>query len=143
VEQAWVHYIVGCMIIIVGLPVLFKMFQAREVLEIRARSAYLVMTLGICLLVDLAIDVHVEGEYLFGWPVNVFFTQLVYFFTIFTIASCYVWRVIRLGISFAPRIKRSIPWVMSEKLAVISSLVVGGFSTLIPAFLYDRSYELQ
>ncbi|CAM9298964.1 unnamed protein product [Scytosiphon promiscuus] len=143
VEQAWVHYIVGCLVIMVGLPVLFKMFRARKVLEIRARSAYLVMLLGSCLLIDLAIDVHVESEHLFGWPVNVFFTQLVYFFTIFTIASCYVWRVVRLGVSFAPRIKRAIPWVMSEKLAVSSSLFIGWLSTFIPAFLYDRSYELH
>lgn len=37
----------------------------------------------------------------------------IYFFTVFTIESCYIWRVVRLGVSFAPRIKRAIPWVMS------------------------------
>eukprot|EP00752_Nemacystus_decipiens_P007141 g6394.t1 len=135
-EQAWAHLIfsfVGC---VTGTVVLWKMYQARNVLEIRARSAYLVMTLGACLLADLGIDVHVESVHLFGWPSNVLLTHLIYFFTIFTIESCYIWRVIRLGVSFNPRIKRKVPWVMSERLAVTSSVVVGLLSTAIPGYYY-------
>lgn len=35
------------------------------------------MTLGVCLLADLAIDVHVESVHLFGWRSNVLLTHLV------------------------------------------------------------------
>lgn len=35
------------------------------------------MVLGLCLLVDLAVDVHTECEHLFGWPSNVFVVHLV------------------------------------------------------------------
>eukprot|EP00903_Cladosiphon_okamuranus_P005905 g5839.t1 len=135
-EQAWAHLIFSFSGCVGGTVVLWKMYQARDVLEIRARSVYLVMTLGICLLADLAIDVHVESKHLFGWPSNVLLTHLIYFFTIFTIESCYIWRVVRLGVSFSPRIKRAIPWIMSEQLAVASSIVVGLLSTFIPAYYY-------
>lgn len=36
-----------------------------------------------------------------------------YFFTVFTIESCYISRVIRLGVSFSPRFRRAIPWILS------------------------------
>lgn len=41
------------------------------------RSAYLVTVLGLCLLVDFAIEVHVECQHLFRWPSNIFATHLV------------------------------------------------------------------
>ncbi|CAN0197226.1 unnamed protein product [Pylaiella littoralis] len=136
VAQAWFHLVFSSYVLVVGTFIIFKMFRARNVLEIRARSAYLVMTLGLCLLAELAIDVHVECRHLFGWPSNVLLTHLIFFFTIFTIESCYIWRVVRLGVSFHPGIKRAIPWVMSEKLAVISSVLIGGMATIIPGYYY-------
>ncbi|CAM9817612.1 unnamed protein product [Ectocarpus sp. 6 AP-2014] len=136
VEQALFHLIFGSAMLVLGTMVLFKMFQYRNVLEIRARSAYLVMTLGLCLLAALTLDVHVMCRTLLGWPSNVFLVHSGYFFIIFSIESCYIWRVIRLGVSFSPRVKRFIPWVMWEKLAVVSSLSIGAVSTAIPTYYY-------
>ncbi|CAM9890194.1 unnamed protein product [Ectocarpus sp. 12 AP-2014] len=136
VEQALFHLIFGSAVLVLGTMVLFKMFHYRNVLEIRARSAYLVMTLGLCLLAALTLDVHVMCRTLLGWPSSVFLVHSGYFFIIFSIESCYIWRVIRLGVSFSPRVKRFIPWVMSEKLAVVSSLSIGILSTAIPTYYY-------
>ncbi len=44
------------------------------------------MTLGLCLLADLAIDVHVECVHLFNWPSNVLLTHLVRAACIFPLA---------------------------------------------------------
>lgn len=39
----------------------------------------------------------------------------MYFFTTFTVESCYFSRVIRLGLQFSPSIKHRIKWAMSVR----------------------------
>eukprot|EP00904_Undaria_pinnatifida_P005842 jgi/Undpi1/2388/HiC_scaffold_13.g05769.m1 len=127
--------------LLLGLAILHKFFKNREVLEIRSRSAYLVTVLGLCLLVDFAIEVHVECKHLFNWPSNIFATHLAYYFTIFTIESCYISRVIRLGVSFSPRMRKAVPWILSEKLLVITSVTLGLLSMSIPAYYYSTTHN--
>lgn len=136
---AWTRLAYCSAFLLFGTAVLYKFFKNREVLEIRSRSAYLVTVLGLCLLVDFAIEVHVECQHLFNWPSNIFATHLAYFFTVFTIESCYISRVIRLGVSFSPRIRKAIPWIMSEKLLVIASITFGLLSMIIPAYYYTMT----
>ncbi|CAM9709543.1 unnamed protein product [Ascophyllum nodosum] len=134
--MALFHVVYSSIYLVVGVFCLLRMYKARNVLEIRSRSVYLVLTLGICLVIDFALNIHVECVHLFGWPTNIFATHMIFFFTIFTIGACYTSRVIRLGVSFSPSIKRAIPWIMSEKLLVIASLCIGVLSVLIPGHYF-------
>ncbi|CAM9534377.1 unnamed protein product [Sphacelaria rigidula] len=85
---------------------------------------------------EMAIHIHVESIRLFDHPINLLGTHLLYFFVTFTVECCYLCRVIRLGVAYSVKLKRAIPWVMSQKLLVGFSLVVGLLSLSIPIYYY-------
>lgn len=139
-ETTWIAWIKLCFCslgFVFGIYILWRFFKYRNVLEIRARSSYLVLTVGICLLLELTMHIHVECIRLFDVPITLLPTHLLYFFVTFTVDSCYFCRVIRLGVAFSPLLKKNIPWIMSQQLLITLSVCIGLASLAIPIYYYE------
>ncbi|CAM9298667.1 unnamed protein product [Scytosiphon promiscuus] len=117
-----------------GFFCLVLFFRARSIFEIRARSSCLVTTLGVLLLLNLGLSVDLHCIVLFDTPSDYFTNNLLVFFVTFSIASCYVGRVIRLSAGFSPKLRRYFPTLMSEKILILASLMTGVISLAIPIY---------
>ncbi|CAM9107335.1 unnamed protein product [Ectocarpus sp. 13 AM-2016] len=131
---SWFKLVFGIVYMTFGVYCLVLFFRARDVFEIRARSVYLVTTLGLLLLLYEGITVDLHAIVLFGTPAHYFTNNLLVFFVTFSIASCYISRVIRLAVGFHPKLRRSMPKLMSEKLLIAVSLSIGVMSLSIPIY---------
>lgn len=133
---AWVKVIVGSVFMFFGLAVLTVFFRARGVFEIRQRSAYLVSLLGASLLAYQGLLVELHYVAVSDVTENFYRHNLALYFLMFTIAACYVCRVLRLGVAYDDNLRHALPWLMSEKFLVTSCLCFGLLSLSIP--LYTR-----
>ncbi|CAN0197744.1 unnamed protein product [Pylaiella littoralis] len=133
---AYFKLIFGIVYMAVGFFCLAVFFSSRHVFEIRARSVNLVTVLGVLLLCYEGLSVDLQMIVLFGTRKHFLTNNLIVFFLTFSISSLYVSRVIRLAFSFSPRLRQSLPTLMSEKLLVGLSLSIGVASLGIPLYYY-------
>eukprot|EP00903_Cladosiphon_okamuranus_P005900 g5834.t1 len=134
IASAWSKLVFGIVYMAFGFLCLVAFFRARDVFEIRARSVYLVTTLGLLLLLYQGINVDLHAIILFDTPRHFFTNNLLVFFVTFAMASCYISRVIRLAVGFSPQLRRSLPKLMSDKLLAGVSVGIGVASLSIPLY---------
>ncbi|CAN0006155.1 unnamed protein product, partial [Ectocarpus sp. 12 AP-2014] len=112
----------------------------RNVFEIRARSAYLVILSGACLMVAVGLIMLAQTTVLFDFvpPVYPVYMASVSFFVVVCGTSGYCSRTIRLAVLFNSRARSAVPWLASERNHVCACLTLGIGSLGLPLYLmYD------
>ncbi|CAM9232511.1 unnamed protein product, partial [Ectocarpus fasciculatus] len=137
---AWFLLVVsgGFLVLMAVTMVLF--IQKRNVFEIRARSAYLVILSGTCLMaavgvIMLALAMVLVDIYPSAYS---FYMASASFFILACAFSCYCSRTIRLAVLFNPRARNAVPWLASERNHVCACLILGVGYLGFPLYLmYD------
>eukprot|EP00904_Undaria_pinnatifida_P008876 jgi/Undpi1/5118/HiC_scaffold_19.g08470.m1 len=135
---AWFELTFGLLFLTVATLMTARFYYVRNVFEIHARSPFLVLLNGLSLMGIMgAITAQIAATLDPTIPIEADDIIVGSYFVTFTFYSCFWARILRLGLAFCPRLKRKMPWLMSENLLVFLSLVIGVGSVSIP--LYKRS----
>ncbi|CAM9567795.1 unnamed protein product [Ectocarpus fasciculatus] len=137
---AWFLLVVssGCFVLMAVTMVLF--IQKRNVFEIKARSAYVVLLSGVCLMQAVVLTIVWQTVVLFNFSPRVypFFMASISFFFLCCGTCCYGSRTIRLAVLFNSRARSAVPWLVSERNHVCACLVLGVASLGFPLYImYD------
>ncbi|CAM9365664.1 unnamed protein product [Ectocarpus fasciculatus] len=124
---ALVRLVLGCCFIVLGTYALARFYRSKRILDIRTRSAYLVMVGGVAAILTMLVTVNdatlVVWDIGFDW----LWTSLLLFFISPALFGSYICRALRLAVIFHPRAKRALPWLIPERnyMAVLLIASVG------------------
>ncbi|CAM9850661.1 unnamed protein product [Scytosiphon promiscuus] len=107
--------VLACGSLVVMLAVLVVFFQKRDVFEIRARSAYLTMLSGACMIASATLTVVMELVVLLDVTVGVHAFYMIYYFILVCGVCCYSSRTIRLAVLYNAGVRKTVPWLASER----------------------------
>lgn len=130
---AWFKLTFGFFYIVLGVLALARFFYVRNVFEIRARSPYLVMLNGVMLLSIIGAFAYNSENVLVGrFPVNLEHLFIVTYALAWGLFASFWARVLRLALAYSPRIRRKVPWLMSERMLVTLSILFALCGTILP-----------
>eukprot|EP00752_Nemacystus_decipiens_P003432 g3173.t1 len=108
---------------VLGIYALIRFYRSRWVLDIRTRSAYLVMLGGICVLLTMLVSINGALNVVWGKGTDWFYNALVLFFTTPALLGSYICRALRLAVVFHPKAKRALPWLIPERNYMVVLLI--------------------
>ncbi|CAN0360506.1 unnamed protein product, partial [Discosporangium mesarthrocarpum] len=112
---AWFRIVDAAALVVFGSFALVKFYQSRYILDIRTRSAYLVVFTGAAILLNVVMVMNNSINLLSGWSSNQYLVLAVLFFTLPITRVGFICRVIRLAVVFHPKAKHDMPWLIPEK----------------------------
>ncbi|CAM9552057.1 unnamed protein product [Scytosiphon promiscuus] len=126
--------VVACGSLVAMLVVLALFFRKRNVFEIRARSAYLAMLSGTCLMTSVPLTILAQSIVLFGINFNIYAFYIVYYFVLVCGVCCYGSRTIRLAVLYNASVRKAVPWLASEWNHACACVLLGVASAGFPMY---------
>eukprot|EP00904_Undaria_pinnatifida_P004013 jgi/Undpi1/13612/HiC_scaffold_9.g03266.m1 len=120
--------------IVLGIYALVKFYRSRWVLDIRTRSARLVIIEGGCVLLAMLVGINGSVDVIWGVGLRWFWSSLLLFFVSPTLFGSYICRALRLAVVFHPRAKRALPWLIPERNYIVVLLLMSLAMLSIPIY---------
>ncbi|CBJ31487.1 hypothetical protein Esi_0260_0006 [Ectocarpus siliculosus] len=125
---------VGCCFIVLGTCALARFYRLKQILDIRTRSAYLVMVGGVAGILTMLVTVNDATTVIWDTGFDWFWTSLFLFFISPALFGRYICRALRLAVVFHPRVKRALPWLIPERNYMVVLLVASVGMLAIPIY---------
>ncbi|CAM9379568.1 unnamed protein product [Ectocarpus sp. 6 AP-2014] len=125
---------VGCCFIVLGTCALARFYRSKRILDIRKRSAYLVMVGGVAGILTMLVTVNDATTVIWDAGFDWFWTSLFLFFISPALFGSYICRALRLAVVFHPRVKRALPWLVPERNYMVVLLVASVGMLAIPIY---------
>ncbi|CBJ31485.1 hypothetical protein Esi_0260_0003 [Ectocarpus siliculosus] len=125
---------VGCCFIVLGTCALARFYRSKRILDIRTRSAYLVMVGGVAGILTMLVTVNDATTVIWDTGFDWFWTSLLLFFISPALFGSYICRALRLAVVFHPRVKRALPWLIPERNYMVVLLVSSVGMLAIPIY---------
>ncbi|CAM9607173.1 unnamed protein product [Ectocarpus sp. 4 AP-2014] len=132
--------VVGCCFIVLGSYALVRFYRSRWILDIRTRSAHLVMVEGVCVLLTMVVAINGSINVVWDSGLDWFWMSLLLFFISPALKGSYIFRALRLAVVFLPRAKRALPWLIPERNYMAVLLVASVGMMAIPIY---QEYTLE
>ncbi|CAB1098187.1 unnamed protein product [Ectocarpus sp. CCAP 1310/34] len=125
---------VGCCFIVLGTCALVRFYRSKWILDIRTRSAYLVMVGGVAGILTMLVTVNDSTTVVWDIGFDWFWISLLLFFISPALFGSYICRALRLAVVFHPRVKRALPWLIPEHNYMVVLLVASVGMLAIPIY---------
>ncbi|CAM9463438.1 unnamed protein product [Ectocarpus sp. 4 AP-2014] len=125
---------VGCCFIVLGTCALVRFYRSKRVLDIRSRSAHLVMVGGVAGILTMLVTVNDATTVVWDIGFDWFWVSLLLFFISPALFGSYICRALRLAVVFHPRAKRALPWLIPERNYMVVLLVASVGILAIPIY---------
>ncbi|CAM9472942.1 unnamed protein product [Ectocarpus fasciculatus] len=132
---------VGCCFIVLGSYALVRFYRSRWILDIRTRSAHLVMVEGVCVLLTMVAAINGAVNVVWGSGLDWFWMSLLLFFISPALMGSYICRALRLAVVFHPRAKRALPWLIPER-NYMAVLLVGSVAMMAIPVYHEYTLEV-
>ncbi|CAM9810129.1 unnamed protein product [Ectocarpus sp. 12 AP-2014] len=125
---------IGCCFIVLGTCALVRFYRSKWILDIRTRSAYLVMVGGVAGILTMLVTVNDATTVVWDIGFDWFWISLLLFFISPALFGSYICRALRLAVVFHPRVKRALPWLIPERNYMVVLLVASVGMLAIPIY---------
>ncbi|CAM9574851.1 unnamed protein product, partial [Ectocarpus sp. 8 AP-2014] len=125
---------VGCCFIVLGTCALARFYGSKRILDIRTRSAYLVMVGGVASILTMLVTVNDATTVVWDIGFDWFWISLLLFFISPALFGSYICRALRLAVVYHPRVKRALPWLIPERNYMVVLLVASVGMLAIPIY---------
>ncbi|CAM9379049.1 unnamed protein product, partial [Ectocarpus sp. 6 AP-2014] len=143
IVMAWLRLVLAVIFFVFGTYALVLLYRSRYILDIRARSARLVLMAGSSMVVSYLAAVNQSLFMLWGatYSLDWFWISLLLFSALPLVFGSYICRALRLAVIFHPRAKQALPWLIPERnyLFFLSAMAVA--SLIIPIY-QDMTLEV-
>ncbi|CAN0030577.1 unnamed protein product, partial [Ectocarpus sp. 12 AP-2014] len=143
IVMAWLRLVLAVIFIVFGTYALVLLYRSRYILDIRARSARLVLMAGSSMVVSFVAAVNQSLFILWGatYSLDWFWISLLLFSVLPLVFGSYICRALRLAVIFHPRAKQALPWLIPERnhLFFLSATAV---AILIMPIYQDMTLEV-
>ncbi|CAM9489328.1 unnamed protein product [Ectocarpus sp. 12 AP-2014] len=132
---------VGAIFVVLGSYALVRFYRSRWILDIRTRSAHLVMLGGVAVILSMLTAVNGALNIVWESGLDWFWVSLLLFFVSPALFGSYICRALRLAVVFHPRAKRALPWLIPERNYVAVLMVASCGMLAIPLY-HEHTLEV-